>query len=307
MKLLLLVNPTASAVTDRTRALVEDILAPEHDLTVTVTGHRGHATELAREAVAQGVEAVLVLAGDGTLNEAANGLAGSSTALGALPGGSTSVFARTIGFTNDLRQAAREMVAALDQGSRRRVEMGTVNGRRFLFHLGIGYDADVVAKVETMGKLKRHLGQGAFVYAAVATWFGQADRSTPRFSVTVPGEPTVHEGSFALCLNTNPYTFLGRRPLNVAPEAGHGRALAVAVVHDLRLGTIGRAFRSALGDGTDLGRQPGVTLLTGVEGAAISSAEPFAHQVDGDYLGRVDKIDVGLEPSCLDLVVPPPP
>jgi len=304
VKLLLIVNPTASTVTPKGRVMVEDILAADHDLAVAVTNARDHATELAREAVRDEVDVVVVIGGDGTLNEAANGLVGSSTALGALPGGSTSVFARTIGFTNDLPSAARELDAALARGSIRRVEMGSANGRHYLFHVGIGFDAEVVRHVEARGGLKHYVGQAAFVYAAVATWLSQADRDNPQFSVRLPGDDTVYEGSFALCLNTNPYTYFGKRPLNVAPAAGLGRGLAVAVVHDLRLATIGRAFGSALGNGRDVSRHPGVTILTDVESITVTAVRPFAYQVDGDYLGTVDSLDVCLRANCLDLVMP---
>ncbi len=304
MRLLLVINPMASAVVARRRCAVEDVLAADHELTVAVTTGRGHATELAREAVDDDVEVVPVLGGDGTLNEAANGLVGSSTALAPVPAGSTNVFARTIGLTDEPVQAARELVAALARGSRRRVEMGTVNGRYFLFHLGVGFDAEVVEHVEALGSLKRRLGQPAFVYAALATWFRQQQRGRPRFSVQISNETTVHEGSFAIFLNTNPYTFLGGRPLNVAPAAGLGRPLAMAVVHDLRLATIAGALRSAVGDGTDLGRRPGVTVCTEVETVRITGSQPIPHQVDGDYLGRADTLRVGHEPSCLDVVLP---
>ncbi len=304
MRLLLIINPTASAVVARRRCAVEDILAAQYDLTVAVTAYRAHATELARQAVDDDVGVVLVLGGDGTLNEAANGLVGSSTALAPVPAGSTNVFARTIGLTNEPVQATRELVAALARGSRRRVEMGTVNGRYFLFHLGVGFDAEVVEHVESLGSLKRHLGQPAFVYAALATWLRQQDRARPRFSVQMSNEGVVREASFLICLNTNPYTFLGKRPLNVAPVAGLGRPLAVAVLQDLRVGTISTALRSVLGDGHDLGRRSGVTVCTEVEAFTVTAAQPMAHQVDGDYAGRADTLRVGYEPKCLDVIMP---
>lgn len=304
MRLLLIINPMASRVVARRRCEVEDTLAAHHDLTVAVTASRDHATALARQARDDDVEVVAVLGGDGTLNEAANGLAGSSTALAPVPAGSTNVFARTIGFTNEPVQAARELVAALARGSRRRVEMGTVNGRYFLFHLGVGFDAEVVERVEAMGSLKRHVGQAAFVYAGLATWFAQQDRAKPRFSVQMSNEGALHQASFVICLNTNPYTFLGRRALDVAPAAGFGRPLAVAVLHDLRVSTIGSALRSVLGAGTDLGRRSGVTVCSEVEALTITAAQPVAYQVDGEYLGRAATLRVGYERKCLDVIVP---
>ena len=101
LKVLLLVNSSASSVTARGRVVIQKALSADHDVTLAETSRRGHATRLAQGAAADGVDVVVVLGGDGTLNEAANGLAGTSSALAALPGGSTNVFARTIGLPND--------------------------------------------------------------------------------------------------------------------------------------------------------------------------------------------------------------
>ncbi|MGH9225724.1 MAG: diacylglycerol/lipid kinase family protein, partial [Acidimicrobiales bacterium] len=87
MNLTLIVNPSASAYTPKRRQLVEEALRDGHQLTVIETTHRNHATELARQAAADGAEAVVVMGGDGTLNVAANGVAGTNTALAPLPGG----------------------------------------------------------------------------------------------------------------------------------------------------------------------------------------------------------------------------
>lgn len=303
MKLLLVVNPMASSVTARRRVAVEDILAADHELSVVVTKGRDHATELARRAVGDGADVVVVLGGDGTINEAANGLAGSSTALGALPGGSTSVYARTLGYTNDLVVAAKQLAAALEVGSRRRVEMGTANGRRYLFNLGVGFDAEVVGHVEG-GSLKSRFGQAAFVYSALVTWMSQEDRTKPHLSVKIAGDEISYGGSFVLCLKTNPYTYLGRRPLNVAPKTGFGTGLAVAVLRDVKMATLGKAMRCALGDGHDLDRQPGITVRTEVQTVTITGEDPFPYQVDGEYLGRVETLEVGFERDCLDVVTP---
>ena len=97
VKLLFIVNTSASSVTERARVVIQKALSADHEVTTALTSRRGHATRLAQGAASQRLDAVVVLGGDGTLNEAANGLAGSATALGVLPGGSTNVFARTIG------------------------------------------------------------------------------------------------------------------------------------------------------------------------------------------------------------------
>src|SRR5664279_4271791 len=113
MRLLLLVNASAASVTARARVVIQKALAADHDVSVAETSRRGHASRLALGAAADGLDAVIVLGGDGTLNEAANGLAGSGTALGVLPGGSTNVYARTIGMANDPIEATGELLTAL--------------------------------------------------------------------------------------------------------------------------------------------------------------------------------------------------
>src|SRR5690554_4536734 len=138
MNLLLLVNSSASSVTARGRVVIQKALSADHDVTVVETSRRGHATRLAQKAAVSGVEVVVVLGGDGTLNEAANGLAGTTTALAPLPGGSTNVLARTIGLPNDPIEATGALLDALARASIKRVGLGSVNGRYFLFHTGVG-------------------------------------------------------------------------------------------------------------------------------------------------------------------------
>ena len=126
--------------------VIHKALSADHDVVLKETNRRGHAARLAQGAAADGMDAVVVLGGDGTLNEAANGLAGSPTALAVLPGGSTNVFARTIGMANDPIEATSQLLSALGAPVRWRgwVWAG-LNARYFLFHAGIGFDAAVVA------------------------------------------------------------------------------------------------------------------------------------------------------------------
>ena len=183
MKVVLLVNSKASSVTPRSRVVIGKALSADHDVTLAETSRRGHATRLAQGAAASGVDVVVVLGGDGTLNEAANGLAGTGCALAPLPGGSTNVFARTIGLPNDPIEATGVLLEALARRSIRRVGLGSVNGRYFLFHTGVGFDAAVVEQVERRSGLKRYAGHPLFVYAGFDTWIRHFDRSRPRFAL----------------------------------------------------------------------------------------------------------------------------
>jgi diacylglycerol kinase family enzyme len=284
--------------------VIQKALAADHDVTVAETSRRGHAARLAQGAAGTGTEVVVVLGGDGTLNEAANGLAGTDCALAPLPGGSTNVFARTIGMPNDPVEATGELLAALGAGDIRRVGLGTVNGRYFLFHVGMGFDAAVVSQVERRAHLKRWAGHPLFVYAAFATWFRHYDRSRPRFAIHYADGSVVDDAYLAICFNTNPYTFFGNRPLNVAPEAGLDRPLVAVAVRSLAFADIVAIGLSALGTGRYLRRHRSVDHRTGLTDLRVTGYGPFPYQVDGDYLGEVEELTFRHVPDALNLVLP---
>ncbi|MDQ1377643.1 MAG: hypothetical protein QOE15_1816 [Acidimicrobiaceae bacterium] len=309
MKLLLLVNASASSVTPRVRVVIQEVLQVEHDVTVAETSRRGHASRLAKGAVADGCDVVVVLGGDGTVNEAANGLAGSSTALGLLPGGSTNVFARTIGFTNDPVEAASELLAALRQPHRsiRRIGLGSANGRYFLFHAGMGFDAAVVEQVERRGSLKRFAGHPLFLYATVDTWLRHYDRTKPHFDI-VAGTQEIPGVYFAICIKTNPYTFLGNRPLNVAPEAGLDSGLTIVALQTLSLPTVARVITATMTGrgGPHLAKYEGLAYASDLTTLDVRGRGLFPYQLDGDYLGEVEQLELRYQPDLLSLVVPVP-
>jgi diacylglycerol kinase family enzyme len=304
VRLLLIVNPTASSMTPRRRVLVQHALGEEHRLEVAETTRRGHATRLARNAAREGFDAVVVAAGDGTLNEAANGLAGTGTALAPLPGGSTNVFARTIGVPNSMRAATSQLVASLAARSLQRVGLGSGNGRRFLFHLGAGFDAEVIEQVERHAWLKRSLAHPTFAVAALTTFYRGFDRTHPAYRVEIDGVP-LGDGYFAIISNTSPYAFFGVRPLTVTRAAGLDRGLAITMFQRLDPGVLLPAALSAMLRGRRLQRHPDI-----IQGAdldtldLIAHGSPFPWQVDGDYLGEVERLEVRYEPDSLTLVVP---
>jgi diacylglycerol kinase family enzyme len=306
MRLLLLVNSSASSVTARGRVVIQKALSADHDVTLAETSRRGHATRLAQGAANDGVDAVVVLGGDGTLNEAANGLAGTETALAPLPGGSTNVFARTIGLPNDPIEATGALLDGLARGRIERVGLGSVNGRYFLFHVGIGFDAAVVEQVERRVGLKRWAGHPLFIWCAVATWMRHYDRSRPRFAVHRADGTVVDDGYFSICLNTNPYTFLGNRPLNMAPEATLDRGLVMVTFRSLALRHILRVAGGALG----LGLRPSrlrvryLDVRADLDKLWVRGHGPVPYQVDGDFIGDTDALEFRHEPEVLRLVLP---
>lgn len=298
-------NPSASGVSARNRVLIQNTLGAAVDLEVAETNRRGHATRLAQGAAATGVDLVVALGGDGTVNEVANGLARTSTAVGVLPGGSTNVFARTIGAVNEPVEAAEQLVWTLAQGRTaiRRIGLGNVNGRFFCFHVGMGYDAAVVAQVEKQGTLKRWLGHPLFMWAGFATWARHYDRRSPAFCIEIEGRPTI-DGLFAIAMNTDPYTYLGARPLSLVPESSLDDPLALVNLRKLSLlGTL-RAVSAALRGHGRLERLRHVDVLRDLHRFTVRGHRPFPWQVDGDHLGETELLEFRFEPECLDLVVP---
>lgn len=310
MRLLLIVNTSASSVTARARVVIQKSLAADHEVTVAETSRRGHATRLAQGAASRGTDVVVVLGGDGTLNEAANGIAGTGCALGVLPGGSTNVFARTIGMTNDPIEATGELLSALGAvpAGIRTVGLGSVNGRRYLFHVGVGFDAAVVAQVEKRSAIKKYLGHAFFAYAALDTWARGFDRRHPHFSMEIErrdGEKvSVEDGYFAIVLNTNPYTFLGERPFNVAPAATLDTPLSAVVLRSLGAATFLGLAATALRRNEGLKSSRKVSVVDDVVRAVLLPRRDVPYQVDGDYLGAASHLEFRWEPETLRLVVP---
>jgi len=304
MRLLLIVNTSASAVTARARVVIRKALSADHDVTTSETSRRGNAMRLAQDAAAAGYDAVVVLGGDGTLNEAANGLAGSDTAMATLPGGSTNVFARTLGIAQDPVEATGELLSALARGSQRRIGLGSVNGRYFLFHVGMGFDAAVVSQVERRASLKRYAGHPLFIYAAFSTWFRHYDRSRPRLRVEIPGRPPVDDAYMAICLNSNPYTYLGNIPLNLAPDADLDRGLVMATFRSLQMVPLLSNVASVLRKGSRFRRHRTVDYRPDLTEVTVVGHGPFPYQVDGDYLGESERLAFRHEPDALTVVVP---
>jgi diacylglycerol kinase family enzyme len=303
MRVLLLVNATASSVTARKRILIRKLLAAHHDVEVAQTSRRGHASRLAHAAASDGFDVVAVLAGDGTLNEAADGLLHSSTALAPLPGGSTNVYARTLGYPNDAFDAAHVLIGSLARDATKRIGVGTANRRPFLFNTGIGFDAAVVRRVERYGEYKRYASHPLHVLAAFSAFFHKEGTRT-NVEVELDTGESIDGVRFAIVSKTDPYTFLGPVPLHVAPDAGLDRALALTAFRSLDAFTLLGSAASAMRKGDFLAHRRGVEQRGDVHRLIVRSAEPFAYQVDGDDAGNTQQLDIAYEPDALTIVLP---
>lgn len=308
MRLALIVNPAASSVTARTRVMMQRALATRHDLTVLETTRRGHATRLAHRSVKEGAEVVITLGGDGTVNEAANGLIGTDTILAPLPGGSTNVFARSLGFPNDAVEATGVLINALEPENRSRSvapgSLGIANGRAFVFHVGMGFDANVVHRVERRSPLKKYLGHPWFIACALATLLSPTQRQLGLDVVSDDGR-RVRGAKMAVAMNVNPYTFLGNRAINLAPEASLATPLSVVATTSMSPTSTGPGLWGALTSSEQGLPDAGVfSHWSDVGGLTVSSPRPFAYQLDGEPVTPVHSLRLESRPDALRFVQP---
>jgi diacylglycerol kinase family enzyme len=300
---LLVVNSFASSVTARNTVIVQRRLSRGHHVETVETNRRGHATRFAHDAARRGIDVVIGYGGDGTLNEVATGIAGTETALGVLPGGSTNVFARTLGMPNDPVAAVELLAQGIDAADLRPVGLGRVNGRFFCFHTGIGYDAAVVRAVEKRASMKRWFGHPLFMYAGVSTWMRGYDRDRPHFALETGDGRSLADGYFTVVLNTNPYTFLGNRPLDLSVAATFDRSLVAITFTTMRASAIIGSLAGALRGG-GVSTSDHLVEWTDVESLTATSATPFPYQLDGDYLGETTRLEFQHVPEAVQLVFP---
>jgi diacylglycerol kinase family enzyme len=210
VRALLIVNPFSTNVTEQRLREIEEVLQPARSV---LTESPGHATELA--ASLGEAEAILVYGGDGSANEVLNGLE-ADVPVGFLPGGGASVLARGLGMPRDPVEAARRLREALEQGRTRRISLGRVNGRRFAFAAGLGFDAELVRRVDELGRAAdgRRPGDLAYITAALSLVAGRRARFEPALDLEGFGR-----AAFVLVSNGDPYTYAGPVPVRVAPEA----------------------------------------------------------------------------------------
>src|SRR5215218_4184537 len=280
MARVLIVNPFATHVTDERAEAVADALGVSE---LVRTERPGHATELAAEA-AGNVEALYVFSGDGGFNEVLNGL-DRSTPVGLVPGGGASVLPRALRVPRDPVAAAR----ALRDGVPRRISLGRVNGRRFGFSSGLGLDAEIVRRVDSLGRRAdgRRPGDRAFVAAALRAVATRRGRFEP--TVELDGGERV---AFVLVANGDPYTFAGPVALHVAPLARFESGLDVVAPRRVRARSLVRLARyAALGHGQE--RAADVVYLHDVDAVVARADHPLPLQADGEDLG--DAVDVRWE------------
>jgi diacylglycerol kinase family enzyme len=287
---LLIVNPFASGVDEHRLDAVRAVLPG--DTEVRLTTSPGEATRLAREA--GDAEAIYVLGGDGTYNEVLNGIE-RDIPLGFLPGGGTSVLPRALGLPRNPVEAARRVAA----GTTRRVGLGRVNGRRFGFNAGLGLDAELVRRVDRLGRSSdgRRPGDLAFAREAIALLVERHARFAPQLEIEGFGR-----AAFVLVANCSPYTYAGAKALDLVPGASFDDGLALLAPAELRARDLPRLLRHGL-SGRGLERAPGVHYGLDLDRIVVRCDRPLPLQVDGEDAGDVTEACYEAERDAVTVLV----
>jgi diacylglycerol kinase family enzyme len=299
-RIALIVNPYASAVTYSRVESVARVLGEYGDVDVRQTTAPGHAVELVQQACS-GAEAIVVYSGDGGFNEALNGLT-EDVPIGFVPGGGTSVLSRALGLPRNPLAAARAIGIALGKGQTRRITVGRVNGRRFGFSAGVGFDAELVRKVDELGRSDDGRRPHDLAFALAAARLIGARRARFEPSLEVKG---VGEAAFALVANCNPYTYFGPLPLRFAPKARFELGLDLVAPREVKPRAVPRFLAYGL-----FGRGPvraqDVYYVHDADRLEIRCSEPMPLQVDGEDLGDVEEVLVEAERGAVAVLAPDP-
>jgi len=308
-RMLIIVNPYATTVSDRLKNLVVYALQARYDVEAVDTEASEHAIEIGREARDGGYDIVVAFGGDGTLNEVANGLAGTEVPVSVLPGGSTNVVCRTLGIPNDVVDATEHLISIADDFQPRKIDLGVVNGRRFVFACGVGLDATVVKRVDSHPRLKARARQWYYTWAAVTGFYRHYLRNPIRLELNADGER--HEGVTAIAQNSDPFTYFADIPIEICDDISLADGkLAVAILRRAAQRDMVPIAARVLSRRLHANRNRQVDDLGSVREATVHSiskddsgaVRPLPVQVDGDYIGEHAEIRWSVEPGALTIV-----
>jgi diacylglycerol kinase family enzyme len=302
-RMLVVVNPYATTVSARLKQLVVYALQGRFAVDVGETERRDHATELAHDAAREGYDVVCAFGGDGTVNEVANGLAGSETVLTCLPGGATNVYHRMIGIPIDVVDATEHLLRLADDWHPRATDVARVNDRWFTFAAGAGLDASVVERVDSHPRLKARFGQWYYAQSATATFLERYVRNPPVLIAEIAGQE--FRGVTVAVQNTQPYTYFGSRPVTLSDGAtltsGDLSGGVLERANPLDLPTM--AYR-LLSRRARVGDHRRVHAFDGIDGLRVRAADerPVPLQVDGDFIGAHEEAVFSVLPGGLKVV-----
>lgn len=307
-RMLVVVNPYASTVSSRLKNLVLYALRSSYRVEAVETESQNHATSLCREAVDDGFDLVVAFGGDGTVNEAANGLVGTDVPLAVLPGGLTNVFGRTLGIPNDIVAATEHLLRLNGNYRPHKVDLGCVNGRFFTFGSGIGIDSDAVRRVDSHPRLKSKTGEAFYIYELLLS-FNRFRGRQPIFQIEIDDREPI-DAVFAVIQNAFPYTFLGKRYLDVCQDVALNSgtlsctALSSARYRDLPTLTARLLTNIPVNEHRHVEHAEKIQGLTvqSIGGDDGEEPSPFPLHVDGDYIGNFTEAAYSVHPNALTVL-----
>jgi diacylglycerol kinase family enzyme len=309
-RMLLIVNPYATTVSDRLKNLVVYALQGRFDVEAVSTQAQNHATEIGREAHDGGYDVVVAFGGDGTLNEVANGLAGTDLPVAVLPGGSTNVVCRTLGIPNDVVDATEHLLSLLDDWQPRKIDLGMVDERYFVFACGVGIDATVVRRVDSNPKLKASAGPYYYSWAGISGFYRKYLVNPVRVRTSIDGYEPV-EGVTTIVQNSDPLTYFASRPIRVCEGIGiDDGTLSMAVLKRATQRDMPTLISRLFSESRPAAHHKQVIHFDDVAHAVVEAAStgkdgrprPFPLQVDGDYIGERDRVELRAAPGALTIV-----
>ena len=310
MRGLLIVNPNATSMTGTVIDLAVRSLAGLVDLDVERTKYRGHARELA--AAARG-ELVIVLGGDGSINEVVNGIMGRNGGSGdgepdggkpliaVIPGGGANVLARGLGLPVDAAAAIRRVREVIAAGRYRTIGLGLAADRYFTFSAGLGMDAETVGEVDRLRTEGYRESTPLFLRTMVRQFY-RTDRRRPALTLERDGQPPIDDLFLTIITNRSPWTYFRDRPLLPVPNPDFNSGLDLLALRQLRLTTVLNAIGQMLYVRSRPTRGRDMLSVVGTESFTLRSARPIAFQVDGEYLVEIEAVKFQFVPDALRVV-----
>jgi len=303
-------------MTDTVIDLAVESLAGLVDLKVERTKYRGHARELA--AAARG-ELIIVLGGDGSINEVVNGVMGrDGTGAGGngaggngsdggrpliavIPGGGANVLARALGLPVDATAAIRRVREVIAAGRYRTIGLGLAADRYFTFSAGLGMDAETVREVERLRAEGRRESTPLFLRTMMRQYY-RTDRRRPALMLERDGQPPISDLFLTIITNRSPWTYFRDRPLLPVPNPDFDSGLDLLALRRIRLTTIVNAVGQMLYVRRRPPRGRDMLSVLGSESFTVRSARPIAFHVDGEYLGETEAVKFEFVPHALRFV-----
>ena len=276
----LIVNPNAGRVAKTERDQVIAALRSRFEIDAYATTARDSGIALAASAAEAGTRLVIAYGGDGHVNEVANGLAGSSTTMGIVPGGTMDVFARSLSIPLDPFKAIDHLWGRRD-GAPRTVTLGRMDDRFFTFSAGCGFDAEAAERVERYVPAKRRFGQMFFYWSAFRVLAGTYRHRTPM--MTMKGSFGEVEVSMAIASNAGPYAYIGNRSVEIAPDVRLDGGIDVFALRTMRIEALPVYAWRCLVSG-DLVHHRDAFYESDLDAFEIHSEQAFSRHVDGEPL-----------------------